>query len=115
MTYINSYKNQNWLIPQSIKDMIPKDHICFFVEEFIESRIESSRKIIDKFGKRCFEESIQQLKDLAWIMKTKINERDLTQFPFSSEFIQNIYAKREGLRKYAKERLPGNVYWAIDS
>ena len=37
MAYINSYKGQNWLIPQSIKDMIPKGHICFFVEEFIES------------------------------------------------------------------------------
>ena len=37
MAYLNSYKNQNWLIPLSIKDMIPKEHICFFVEEFIES------------------------------------------------------------------------------
>ena len=37
MAYMNSYKNQNWLIPQSIKDMIPKEHICFFVEEFVES------------------------------------------------------------------------------
>ena len=37
MVYMDSYKNQNWLIPQSIKDMIPKDHICFFVEEFVES------------------------------------------------------------------------------
>jgi len=37
MTYINSFKGQNWLIPQSIKDMIPKNHICFFVEEFVES------------------------------------------------------------------------------
>jgi len=37
MTYMNSYKNQNWLIPQSIKDMIPTDHICFFVEEFVDS------------------------------------------------------------------------------
>ena len=37
MTYITSYKNQNWLIPQSIKNMIPKEHICFFVEEFVES------------------------------------------------------------------------------
>src|SRR3989338_5081344 len=37
MAYINSYKNQNWLISQSIKDMIPKEHICFFVEEFVES------------------------------------------------------------------------------
>src|SRR3989338_10044074 len=37
MAYITSYKNQNWIIPQSIKDMIPKEHICFFVEEFVES------------------------------------------------------------------------------
>ena len=37
MAYINSHKNQNWLIPQAIKDMIPKEHICFFVEEFVES------------------------------------------------------------------------------
>jgi len=37
MTYIQSYKNQNWLIPQSIRDMIPKDHICFFVENFVDS------------------------------------------------------------------------------
>ena len=37
MAYLNSYKGQNWLIPQSIKDMIPKEHICFFVEEFVES------------------------------------------------------------------------------
>jgi transposase len=37
MAYITSHKNQNWLIPQSIKDMIPKEHICFFVEEFVES------------------------------------------------------------------------------
>jgi len=37
MAYINSYKDQNWLIPQSIKDMIPEGHICFFVEEFVES------------------------------------------------------------------------------
>ena len=37
MAYINSFKGQNWLIPQSINDMIPKNHICFFVEEFVES------------------------------------------------------------------------------
>ena len=37
MVYITSHKNQNWLIPQSIKDMIPKGHVCFFVEEFVES------------------------------------------------------------------------------
>src|SRR4030067_1293878 len=37
MVYISSYKDQNWLIPQSIKDMIPQNHICFFVEEFVDS------------------------------------------------------------------------------
>ena len=36
MAYIQSYKDQNWLLPLSIKEMIPKDHICFLVEEFVE-------------------------------------------------------------------------------
>src|SRR3989344_4153916 len=37
MTYISSYKNQDWLLPASIKQMIPQNHISFFVEEFVES------------------------------------------------------------------------------
>jgi len=37
MTYINSYKSQDWLLPTSIKQMIPDKHICFFVEEFVDS------------------------------------------------------------------------------
>ncbi len=37
MTYINSYKGQNWLLPTSIKQMIPQNHISFFVEEFVET------------------------------------------------------------------------------
>ena len=37
MAYIASSKNQNWLLPLSIKDMIPKNHICFLVEDFVES------------------------------------------------------------------------------
>jgi transposase len=37
MAYIASNKNQNWLLPLSIKDMMPKDHICFLVEDFVES------------------------------------------------------------------------------
>ena len=37
MTYINSYKDQNWLIPQSIRNMIPKNHICYLVEDFAEA------------------------------------------------------------------------------
>ncbi|MBU1269330.1 MAG: transposase [Nanoarchaeota archaeon] len=37
MAYIASNKNQHWLLPPNIKDMIPKDHICFLVEDFVES------------------------------------------------------------------------------
>ena len=37
MAYKDSFKNQNWLLPPSIKQMIPENHICFFVEEFIEN------------------------------------------------------------------------------
>ena len=37
MTYMDSFKDQNWLLPQSIKQMIPENHICFFVEDFVES------------------------------------------------------------------------------
>lgn len=37
MAYIASNKNQNWLLPMSIKNMIPEGHICFFVEDFVES------------------------------------------------------------------------------
>lgn len=37
MVYITSNKNQNWLLPLSIKDMIPKGHICFLVEDFADS------------------------------------------------------------------------------
>ena len=37
MAYIASNKNQIWLIPLNIKEMIPKDHICFLVENFVES------------------------------------------------------------------------------
>lgn len=37
MAYIKSDKNQNWLLPLSIKDMIPKGHICFLVDDFADS------------------------------------------------------------------------------
>ena len=37
MAYIRTNKNQNWLLPMSIKDMISNDHICFLVEDFAES------------------------------------------------------------------------------
>ena len=36
MAYLASFRNQNWLLPPNIKDMIPKDHICFLVEEVVD-------------------------------------------------------------------------------
>jgi transposase len=36
MAYIATNKNQSWLLPLDIKDMIPKGHICFLVEDFVE-------------------------------------------------------------------------------
>ena len=36
MAYIASNKNQNWLLPPNIKDIIPKDHICFLIEDVVD-------------------------------------------------------------------------------
>lgn len=36
MTYIKSFKNQSWLLPPNLLDIIPEDHICFLVEEIAE-------------------------------------------------------------------------------
>lgn len=37
MVFIKSFKNQNWLFPPAIEDLIPEDHVCFLVENFIDS------------------------------------------------------------------------------
>jgi transposase len=37
MTFIKSFKNQSWLFPPSIEELIPEDHVCFLVESFVES------------------------------------------------------------------------------
>jgi transposase len=37
MVYIQSFKEQSWLLPPSIEDLIPEDHICILVESLIES------------------------------------------------------------------------------
>ena len=37
MAYIESYKGQTWLLPPSIEDIIPDDHICFLVEGLVDS------------------------------------------------------------------------------
>ena len=37
MAYIQSYKDQAWLLPPSIEELIPEDHICFLVEALVDS------------------------------------------------------------------------------
>jgi len=37
MVYLHSFKKQSWLLPPSIEDLIPENHICFLVENLIES------------------------------------------------------------------------------
>jgi transposase len=37
MAYIQSYQGQTWLLPPSIEDLIPEDHICFLVESLVET------------------------------------------------------------------------------
>jgi transposase len=36
MAYIESHKEQAWLLPPSIEDLIPEDHICFLVESLVD-------------------------------------------------------------------------------
>lgn len=33
MTYIKSYRNQNYLIPPNLADLIPENHICYMIEQ----------------------------------------------------------------------------------
>ncbi|MEW6054942.1 MAG: IS1182 family transposase [Nitrospirota bacterium] len=42
MAYVKSLKNQQWLLPPSIEELIPEDHICFLVESLVESMDYSS-------------------------------------------------------------------------
>ena len=42
MVYIQSSASQNWLLPPSLLDLIPKDHVCFLVESFVDSQDFSS-------------------------------------------------------------------------
>ncbi len=37
MSYIKSFQEQCWLLPPSIRDMIPEGHVCFLVEDFVNS------------------------------------------------------------------------------
>ncbi len=37
MAYIPSHKDQAWLLPPSIEELIPEDHICFLVESIVDN------------------------------------------------------------------------------
>lgn len=37
MVFYKDMRNQNWLFPPSVLDLIPENHICFLVDEVIES------------------------------------------------------------------------------
>lgn len=36
MAYIPSYRDQSWLLPPSIEELIPEDHVCFLIESLID-------------------------------------------------------------------------------
>jgi transposase len=38
MAYIPSYKDQAWLLPPALDDLIPDDHVCFLVEALVEAQ-----------------------------------------------------------------------------
>lgn len=42
LAYIQSFKDQNWLLPPNISEMIPKDHVCFLIEAFVNEQDFSS-------------------------------------------------------------------------
>lgn len=37
MAYIQSHKEQIWLLPPSLEDLIPDDHICYLVESLVDT------------------------------------------------------------------------------
>jgi len=37
MAYIQSFKEQTWLLPPSIEDLIPEDHVCFLIESLVDA------------------------------------------------------------------------------
>ena len=38
LAYIKSFKEQSWLLPPNITEMIPKDHVCFLIEAFVDEQ-----------------------------------------------------------------------------
>jgi len=37
MAYIQSFKEQSWLLPPSIEDLIPEDHVCFLIDSIVDA------------------------------------------------------------------------------
>ena len=37
MAYIQSFKEQTWLLPPSIEALIPEDHVCFLIESLVDA------------------------------------------------------------------------------
>src|SRR5208283_5224753 len=37
MAYIQSFKEQSWLLPPRIEDLIPEDHVCFLIESLVDA------------------------------------------------------------------------------
>jgi len=37
MAFIQSFKEQTWLLPPSIEDLIPEDHVCFLIESLVDA------------------------------------------------------------------------------
>ena len=37
MTYNQSCKEQTWLLPPNIEDLIPEDHVCFLIESLVDA------------------------------------------------------------------------------
>jgi transposase len=37
MAYIQSQSGQSWLLPPSLEDLIPEDHICYLIESLVDS------------------------------------------------------------------------------
>lgn len=37
MVFVRSYKGQSWLLPPSVEELIPDDHVCYLVESLVDS------------------------------------------------------------------------------
>jgi hypothetical protein len=38
MAYIESYKDQAWLLPLALGDLIPEDYVCYLVQVLVDAQ-----------------------------------------------------------------------------